>query len=151
MSDDALGAQKIQQQRSAKEAGAEKAANRTTMRNPKLEGDTQGDHPRGQARISDGHHVTNRNLPGSLSGVRLRHARIFMAKQVRVSSLLAPHGPHIGHICSTPQAFIMTALRRTDATEFTRGLCVPRRKRASPLCRCSRCEASQESSAKMVT
>ena len=102
MSDDALGAQKIQQQRSAKEAGAEKAANRTTMRNPKLEGDTQGDHPRGQARISDGHHVTNRNLPGSLSGVRVRHARIFMAKQTRVSSLLAPHGPHIGHICSTP-------------------------------------------------
>ena len=67
MSDDAFGAQKIQRQRSTKEAAAEKAANRTTTRNPKLEGDTQGDHPRGQARISDGHHVTNRSLKGGVS------------------------------------------------------------------------------------
>ena len=64
MSDDALGAQTIQQQRSTKEAAAEKSANRTTTRNPKPEGDTQGDHPRGQARISDGPHVTNWNLKG---------------------------------------------------------------------------------------
>ena len=67
MSDDALGAQKIQQQRSTKEGAAEKAANRTTTRNPKLEGDAQGDHPRGQARIPDGHHVTNRNLNSGVS------------------------------------------------------------------------------------
>ena len=64
MSDDALGAQKIQQQRGTRGAAAEKAANRTTTRNPKPEGDTQGDHPQGQARIPDGHHVTNRNLKG---------------------------------------------------------------------------------------
>ena len=67
MSDDALGAQKMQQHRSTKEATAEKAANRTTTRNPKLEGDTQGNHPRGQPRIPDGHHVTNRSLKGGVS------------------------------------------------------------------------------------
>ena len=57
----------VQQQRSTKEAAAEKAANRTTTRNPKLEGDTQGDHQRGQARSLDGHHVTNRSLRGAVS------------------------------------------------------------------------------------
>ena len=80
----------------------------------------------------------------------MRHARIFMAEQTRVSSLLASQGPHKAYICSTPQVFIMTDLRRTDTTEFRRRLCVPRREGASPLCRCSGCEASQESSVKMV-
>ena len=61
MSDDALGAKKIQQQRSTKDGVAETAANRTTTRNQKPERDTQqGDPLRGQARIWDGHHVTNR-------------------------------------------------------------------------------------------
>ena len=94
MSDDALGAQKIQQQRSTKDAAAEKAANITTTRNPKPEGDTLGDHPRGKARIWDGHHVTNRNLRVG-SGIRVRQARISTAKQTRVSSLLASQGPQI--------------------------------------------------------
>ena len=54
------------QQRRTKNAAAETAANITTARNPKPEGDTKGDHPRGQARISDGHHVKNRSLKGGV-------------------------------------------------------------------------------------
>ena len=72
-------------------------------------------------------------------------------KEDEVSSLLASQGPHKGYICSLPQVLIMTDLRRSDTTEFRRRLGVPRRKRASPLCQCSRWEASREGSVKMVT
>ena len=73
------------------------------------------------------------------SKVKARQTRISIkAKQTRISSLLAWQGPHVGYVCSTPQIFIMTDLRRTDTTEFRRRLYVPRTKRASPLCRCSR-------------
>ena len=58
----------------------------------------------------------------SLSGIRVRHARIFMAKKTRVRSLLASQGLHIGYMCSTPQVFTMTDLRRSDTTEFRRCL-----------------------------
>ena len=51
MSDDAVGAQKIQQQRSTK-AAAEKAANIITTRNPKPEADTLGDLSREGKRVS---------------------------------------------------------------------------------------------------
>ena len=71
-----------------------------------------------------------------------------MAKTTRVSSLLASQGPHTGYICSPPQVFIMTDLRRSDITDIRRRLGVPRRKRASPLCKCSRWEASREGSVK---
>ena len=81
------------------------------------------------------------------SRVRARQTGISIkAKQTRISSLLASQGPLLGYVCNTPQIFIMTDLRKTDTTEFRRRLRVPRRKRASPLCRCSRYEASQESS-----
>ena len=35
-----------------------------------------------------------------------------MAKQTRVSSLLASQRLHIGYICSTPQVFVMTDLEK---------------------------------------
>ena len=59
---DALGAQNIEQQKkSTKDTAAkEEATNRTTTRKPNPERDTQGDLPRGQARIWDGQNVTNR-------------------------------------------------------------------------------------------
>ena len=82
------------------------------------------------------------------SRVKARQTRTSIkAKQTRISSLLASQGPHVGYVCSTPQIFIMTDLRRSDTTEIRRRLYIPRRKRASPLCRCSRYyEVSQESS-----
>ena len=55
-----------------------------------------------------------------------------MARQTRVSTLLASQGPHLGYVCRTPQIFIMTDLRRTDTTESRGRLYVPRGKRASP-------------------
>ena len=46
-----------------KKTRAQEAASQAT-RNPKPEKDTPGDPPREQARIWDGHHVTNRSLEG---------------------------------------------------------------------------------------
>ena len=82
------------------------------------------------------------------SRVKARQTRISIkARQTRISSLLlASQGPHVGYVCSTPQIFITTDIRRTDTTEFSGRLYVRRGKRASPLCRCSRYEVSQESS-----
>ena len=138
---DALEAQKIQQQQKrTKDTAAEEAANRTTTRNPKPERETR-------VRFSDWT-PCHESCPSAVrSKVRARQTRVSIkAKQTRISSLLASQGPHVGYVCNTPQIIMMTDLRRTDTTEFRRRLYVPRRKRASPLCRCSRYEVSQESS-----
>ena len=51
--------------------------------------------------------------------VKARQTRISIkARQTSISRLLASQGPHVGYVCSTPQIFMMTDLRRTDTTEF---------------------------------
>ena len=64
------------------------------------------------------------------------------ARQTKISSLRA-QGPHVGYVCSMPQIFITTDLRRADTTESRGRVYVLRGKSASSLCRWSRYEVTQ--------
>ena len=75
--------------------------------------------------------VTNRSLKGKSVWSQGETCEDLHGEADEGICLLASQGPHIGYICSTPQVFIMTDLRRTDTTEFRRRLCVPRRESKS--------------------
>ena len=53
-------------------------------------------------------------------------------RQTRISSLPVSQGHLVGYVCSTSQSCIMTDLRKTDSTEFTRRLYVPRGREQVP-------------------
>ena len=125
--------------RSEHKVTAAEEANRTTTRNPKPEKEIHWVILREGKRVS-GMDTMSRIVPSS-SAARSR----VKARQKRISSLLESQDPHVGYVCSTPQMFIMTDLRRTDTTESRGRLHVPRGRRASPLCRYSRYEVSHES------